>query len=421
MRLEVLVNAAESGATVHLLCRLIADAVPAAARPPVNLALVIDRSSSMRGPRLAQAVHAATRVVDRLDPRDRLTVIAFDGAARLVFGPDPVDAGARDRLVRSLAALETGVGTNLAAAIKMGADKLRAGFVRGGSARLILLTDGQPSVGLTDPARLADLVAAETRGGITVTTMGVGDGFEDALLANLAERGRGGFYYLAGAADIPAAFGVELAGLFALAATDVELKLVPDQQVTAVDLLHRLPCHPTADGLVVEIGDVAAGAPRQVLFRLSRDPASAGRHLATLRLSHRGPDGRAGDDGAAIVGVELPRLPLGPEAAEVTIERLRLTVACAVDLAWARRASGDRDHAVSELAAVKQQVIAAREQLGTAGPALDQLLDDVAAAENAVARSAAERESIRRRLRERSQITLLGQSHLARLPPGDDS
>lgn len=421
MRLEVLTDAAESGTTVHVLCRLSADAAPTAARPPINLALVIDRSSSMRGPRLAQAVRAANEVVDRLDQRDRLTVIVFDGTARLVFGPDPVAPGARDRLVRSLASLDTGVGTNLAAAIKMGGDKLRSGFVRGGPARLILLTDGQPSVGVTDPERLAELVAAEARGGITVTTMGVGDGFEDALLADLAERGRGGFYYLAGAADIPAAFGCELTGLFALAATEVALKLVPDEQVTSVDLLHRLPCQPTSDGLVVEIGDVAAGAPRQVLFRLTRDPSAPGRHLATLRLTHRGPDGKPGDSGAAIVGVDLPRLPLGPEAADVAIERLRLAVACAVDLAWARRASGDRDHALSELAQVKQQVNAAREQLGAAGPALDQLLVDLAAAENAVVRSAAERESIRRRMRERSQITLLGHSHLARLPLDDES
>ncbi len=309
LRLDVLAEVSDGGATVHLLARLTAEAEPSAERPPVNLALVIDRSSSMRGPRFAQAVRAATQVVDRLDARDRLTILAFDGSVRVVFGPERVTPEAAATLARALAELETGVGTNLAGAIKAGAERIRAGYVRGGLSRLVLLTDGQPSVGITDGEKLCSLVEAEWHTGVTVTAMGIGESFEDELLAEMARRGRGGFHYLATPADIPAAFGRELAGLFAIAATQAELKLVPHEHVTAVDLLHRLPSRPVDDGLVVEVGEVAAGAPRLVLFRVARDPDSESRHLITARLTYRTADGRPGD--GSIIGIELPRMPAG--------------------------------------------------------------------------------------------------------------
>lgn len=418
LRLEVLAEVSDGGATVHLLARLTAEAEPSAERPPVNLALVIDRSSSMRGPRFAQAIRAATQVVDRLDARDRLTILAFDGSVRVVFGPERVTPEAAAGLARSLGELETGVGTNLAGAIKAGAERIRAGYVRGGLSRLVLLTDGQPSVGITDSEKLCSLVEAEWQTGVTVTAMGIGESFEDELLAEMARRGRGGFHYLATPADIPAAFGRELAGLFAIAATQAELKLVPHEHVTALDLLHRLPSRAVDDGLVVEVGEVAAGAPRQVLFRVARDPDSESRHLVTARLTYRTADGRPGD--GSIMGIELPRLPLAEAAHEVMLERFRLSVATAVDQAWARRAAGDRDRALAGLREVEARILTARTQAVIPFPDLEPLLADLTSAAEAVQRSAAEREKIRRRLRERSQVTLLGHSTLARLPPVRD-
>jgi Ca-activated chloride channel family protein len=418
LRLEVLAEVTDEGATVHLLARLMADTEAAQQRPPVNLALVIDRSSSMRGPRFAQAVRAASQVIDRLEARDRLTILAFDGTVSAVFGPERVTPAAARALHQSLGQLETGVGTNLGAAIKAGAERIRAGYVRSGLSRLVLLTDGQPSVGITDPERLCSLVEAEWESGVTVTAMGIGESFEDELLAEMARRGRGGFHYLATPADIPAAFGRELAGLFAIAATGAELKLVPHEHVTAIDLLHRLPARPVEDGLVVEVGEVAAGAPRHVLFRLARDRAAGSRHLVTARLTYSMPDGRAGD--AAILGVELPRMPLEPTAHVVTVERFRLAVATAVDQAWARRAAGDRERALAGLRDVEARLHGARTGGTMPAAEVDGMLADVAAAADAVQRSAAEREKIRRRLRERSQVTLLGHSTVARLPPSRD-
>jgi Ca-activated chloride channel family protein len=422
MRVELLTDVSEDGSVVYLLVRIEARAPGSAQRMPVNLALVLDRSSSMRGPRIAHAIAAVRQVVQQLDVRDRLSVIAFDASARSLFGPANLTPETRRQLDEALAGLRTGVGTNLAAGIKKGAEAVRSGFVRGAISRMVLLTDGQPSLGITDSGRLCALAEKEALGGVSLTTMGLGEGFDDELLAELARSGRGGFHYLASAADIPGAFGRELAGVFAIAATQTEIGLRPAEHVTTAELLHRLPSRPRDDGLVVEMGELAAATPRQVLFQLTRAPEVPGKTIearcGTLTVTYRLPDGSAGD--AHLLPIEAPARPVPEHRRIITLERTRLAVASAVDTAWARRASGDSMRALAALGEIKAEVLRIRGEDQADPRALDQLVQDIAEAEAAVVKSSAERERARRSMRERSHITLLGQSTVRRLPPGEE-
>lgn len=418
MRVELLTEVADSGETVYVMARLIADVIASEGRSPVNLALVIDRSSSMRGPRIAQAIEAAQQVVDKLDHRDRLSIVVFDAAARTVFGPAAVTDTARPKLLEAIASIATGVGTNLAAGMKKGAEAIRSGFVRGATSRLVLLTDGQSSVGITNPDRLGMIAEKEAGRGVTITAMGLGQGFDDELLAEIARRGRGGFYYLQSGADIAAAFGRELAGVFAIAAADTEVKLLPTEDVLAADVMHRLSSRALADGLLVEVGEIAANAPRHILFRLTRAPGADAPHCGTLMVTFRDHAGATGD--GHIVGLELPARPVEAHAKEITTERLRLAVATAVDVAWARRASGDSANAVATLNEVRSVVAEARENHRADDSALAALLANIDEAQDAVAMSSVERDRVRRSMRERSHITLMGQSTMRRLPEDDD-
>jgi Ca-activated chloride channel family protein len=391
-------------------------------RRPVNMVLVIDRSSSMRGPRLAQAVLAVRRVVERLDERDRLGVVTFDGGVRVLLAPGPVNDDARRRLQLELERLDTGAGTNLAAGWRKGCELAAAGFVREAIARVILLTDGLPSVGIRAVDKLAAIAEIEAARGVSTTTMGIGEAFDDDLLGEIARRGKGGFYYLANAEAIPAAFGRELEGVFAIAGTHVELKVVLEEQVGSCEVLHRLTTRHSADGLIVEVGEIAHGAPRQVLVKLQRaavgetprNPGETGRLLAKLVVTYKDALGR---DGAHLVRVESPVQGAGrPEVAEVALEKLRLASAVAVDEAWARRASGHRDQAIAALADVRSAVSGAR-HLGLAPRSLlDEISEEIVHAEEAIAGAAREAERYRRAARERSHVTLLGQSAVRQLP-----
>jgi len=385
-----------------------------ALRRPVNLALVIDRSSSMRGPRLAQAVLAVRRVVDRLDERDRLAVVAFDAAVRVLLPPGPVTAEARRRLAAELDRLETGAGTNLAAGWKKGAELVSAAFVREAVARVILLTDGLPSVGIRDAEKLATIAEAEAARGVSTTTMGIGEAFDDELLGEMARRGHGGFYFLATPEAIPAAFGRELGGVFSIAATAVELKIVLEDSVSSCEVLHRLTTRSAPDGLIVEMGEVAQGAPRQVLLRMRRQVPDSGRLLAKVALTYRDAHGR---ESAHLARMDVPPPVAGreptqrekEELAEVALERLRLASAVAVDEAWARRASGHREQAIAALADVRSAIAGARDRGLAPRPLLDEISAEILQAEEALAGAAREAERYRRAARERSHVTLLGQ------------
>jgi Ca-activated chloride channel homolog len=424
MRLDVFTASLEDPRVVYALVRLTAEAEGAesTARRPVNLALVIDRSSSMRGPRINQAVLAVRKLVDRLDARDRLAVVTFDAAVRTLLPPGPVTQQARDRLAAELSRLETGAGTNLAAGWKKGCELVASGYVREAAARVILLTDGLPSVGIRDAEKLAAIADHEAARGVTTTAMGVGEGFDDELLAELARRGKGGFYYLANPEAIPAAFGRELAGVFAIAATHVELKIVPEVEIASCEVLHRLVTRASTEGLTVEMGEIAHGAPRQVLLRMTRSVLDSGKLLAKLAVTYRGsgPKGAESSAGSHLDRVIAPSTPTAQEMAEVALERLRLAAAVAVDEAWARRASGHREEAIAGLAEVRSAIAGARDRGLAPAALLDHLAAEIAGAEAALAGAAREAERFRRAARERSHVTLLGHSVVRPLLPDDD-
>lgn len=418
MKIEVLRELGDCPRTLHLLTRLWAESSPREPRSPVNLALAIDRSSSMRGPRMAQALLAARELLSRLGPKDRLSIVTFDAAPQILCPPTPVTDENRSELGARLDDLDTGVGTNLAAGIRAGADLIRSSFVRGAIPRLVLLTDGQPSVGITDASKLWTLAEIECERGVSITAMGLGEGFDDELMAEIAKRGGGAYYYLAAAADIPAAFGRELDGVFAIAARKTQLKLLPHDDFESVELLHRLPCRSLDDGILVDVGDVAADAPRQLLFKLTRCPDATGKHAATITTTHRTPSGEAGDP--HIVGVDLPSAEATRERNAVVDERLRLRVASAVDAAWARRSSGRSGTALLTLREVRAEVAGEQSRRDQDSPFLSELLEDLEAAEHAIANSAAERERVRRTLREKSQVSMLGRPVFQSLSRDDD-
>jgi len=206
--------------------------------------------------------------------------------------------------------------------------------------------------------------------------------------------------------------------VFAIAATSTEIKLRPAGETAAVEVLHRLPSRPLDDGLAIELGELAVGTPRQVLFKLIRVPDATDRKCGTLTVTFQNADGTAGD--GHLLGIELPETVDLEHRKIITLERTRLQVASAVDTAWARRASGDSVHALATLSDMKAEVVSLRESRAADDIALSALLQDIAEAENAVVKSSAERERARRSMRERSHITLLGHSTIGRVPPRED-
>lgn len=165
-------------------------------RAPLCLALAIDASSSMRGPRFALALQATRNVLSSLGPADRLAVITFDRSARVVFGPTALDDDGKTHARQCLDRLATGVGTNLGMGWREASEAVLRVMVPNVLRRVLVLTDGYPSRGESRADVLRARVAEGYAKGVETSVVGIGDGIDEALCSSLAAAGDGRFHYV---------------------------------------------------------------------------------------------------------------------------------------------------------------------------------------------------------------------------------
>jgi Ca-activated chloride channel family protein len=185
----------EGNSVRHLVADLAATGAPAARAeaPPLNLALAIDMSGSMANGKLEAARDTALAVAAALTPRDRLTLVAFDNRAELLLDARTMDAGGRRAAEAALRPLAPRGGTNLWEGWLTAAERIATAMATDARAshRLLLLSDGQANDGITERAELARHAAEMLARGIVTSAVGLGDGYDEALLGAMAEAGGG--------------------------------------------------------------------------------------------------------------------------------------------------------------------------------------------------------------------------------------
>lgn len=236
------------------------------ARKPYHLALVIDRSGSMSGPPLTEAVRCAKHITDQLAPTDTASLVVFDDRVQTLVPARPV--GDRKVLHLALSRVHSGGSTNLHGGWQAGADGLSPGVSEASLARVILLSDGNANVGdITDTAGIASLCAQAAERGVTTSTYGLGRDFNEELMVDMAKRGSGNHYYGDTAADLFEPFAEEFDFISALCARHVRLSLVGAPGVT-VRLLNDYPVDGDAGIPVIRLPDIAFGAEAWALVEL---------------------------------------------------------------------------------------------------------------------------------------------------------
>jgi Ca-activated chloride channel family protein len=228
-------------------------------RPPINVALVLDRSGSMSGEPLAAAKDAALRFTRFLSPADRLSIVAFDTGVLTVYGPR---AGGDPAVEAAILPIGPGGSTNLSGGWLKGRSLVESGLVTGTN-RVILLTDGQANHGITDAKELAALAGGAREKGVSTTTIGFGAGFNEDLLKAMSDAGRGNAWYVERADQMTGIFDEEIEGLVTLAAQNVEVEVrLSHPQVQGVTMLQNYPTQRDPDGAWhVVMGDLLATAP----------------------------------------------------------------------------------------------------------------------------------------------------------------
>jgi len=263
-----------------------------AARPPVNLAFVLDRSGSMSGAKLSVAARAVEEGIGRLQPTDRFSIVWFDDEVSLLVPTTLATGDACRAAVERLRQVRAGGSTNLSGGWLAGCEQVASASLEAGVNRVLLLTDGQANRGITDPAELAHHAEQLRLRGVSTTTFGVGDDFQEALLQGMAQAGGGHFRDIADAAAIADHVSSEIGESLEVAARDVELRLtLPDG--VRVESLGAFPATKVAGGTVVALGDLVSGQSVEVPLRLSFPVGKPGEsHAAVVAVADR--DGALG-------------------------------------------------------------------------------------------------------------------------------
>ncbi|HVL63553.1 MAG TPA: VWA domain-containing protein [Actinomycetota bacterium] len=265
LRLDHELLAVEGEHTVHAMLELVAPAVEKdAERPPLRLALVIDRSASMSGPKLEHTKAAAAQLIQRLAPRDEVALVAYDDEVRLLAPMAPVD---RDLLQREIAAITPGGSTNLSGGWLKGAEEV-ARSAGDGPRKVLLLTDGQANQGVIDVPSLVEIAGNLRRAGVGTTTIGYGADFNENLLTQMAEAGGGNAHFAASPEDAPGIFAREFTDLARVVAQNLSVEIRPTEDVKLVGVLNEYPSTAVVGGVQLTLGDVYSEENRRVVFEL---------------------------------------------------------------------------------------------------------------------------------------------------------
>ena len=194
-------------------------------RPPSNLVFLIDVSGSMQPPnKLPLIKRGLPLLVEKLTENDRVSVVVYAGASGLVLPSTTCDHKAK--ILAALENLEAGGSTNGGSGIQLAYHTAIANFIKGGTNRVILATDGDFNVGVTNQGELTRLIEEKAKSGVFLSVLGFGMGnYKDSTLEKLADKGNGNYAYVDSLQEARKVLVEEMGGTLITIAKDVKIQV----------------------------------------------------------------------------------------------------------------------------------------------------------------------------------------------------
>jgi Ca-activated chloride channel family protein len=258
-------------------------------RPRLNLALVLDRSGSMADARKLDFVKtAAHHLVDRMGPDDRLSIVTYSQRVEVPWPSRPVGRD-REEIHRIISGLYPGGSTFLSGGLEEGFRQAKIGKRGGTLNRVLLLSDGLANAGVTDRGALRERAGDMAEHGISVSTFGVGNDFDEELMMRIAAGGGGNYRYLGDPERIVAALESEFHTASRTAASEVEIIIRLKSDCRFGSVLGR-DWRRDGDAYVVRLGDLSAGERRTVFAKVNVAGDRTGlREVGDVALRYRDP------------------------------------------------------------------------------------------------------------------------------------
>lgn len=255
-------------------------------RLPLNLAVVLDRSGSMSGAKIEQARQAAMLLVDQLEAKDVFSLIVYSNEAQVLIPAQPVKDKAQLR--RRIQSITSGGSTALYAGVEAGAGQLDEYLDRKRINRVILLSDGLANIGPKTPTEMSRLGSRLEQRGIHVTTVGLGDNYNEDVMVSLAESSAANYYYVQDTETLPDIFAEELGYLQSVVARNIKIIIQLPDGVEPVEIIGYPAVKFSQNKAELTLSEYYASQERNFLVRC-RVPESDQKkmELARVQLTYR--------------------------------------------------------------------------------------------------------------------------------------
>jgi Ca-activated chloride channel homolog len=311
-----------------------------AARNPVDMAVILDRSGSMSGSKVEYAKTALRQLIMRLDEGDRLGIVVYDTTGQVLVPMQVATGRAKRAWLAMVDAIDVRGNTNMSQGLDLAQDMLEAARLPNRNARVLLLSDGLANTGDSSLTGLTRRARRAISGEYALSTIGIGSDFDERLMTQLATAGDGAFYYLAKLDALARFFEAEFATAATTVATRGRLQLRLPPGARLLDAM-GLPFESRGNQAEIALGSLYVNHERSVWLTLQL-PTS---QVATTPLGHVILDYRRSDGTSEATAVELPK------------------VACVDD--WAVYRNGV-NKAIWERAVVEEELARSEERLGDA-------------------------------------------------------
>lgn len=298
----------------------------AASSRPSNLVFLVDVSGSMQDKDKLPLVKSSLKLLAReLTARDRISLVVYAGRTEVVLEPTPGDQTAT--IVAALDRLEAGGSTNGAGGIQLAYQLARKAWLPNGNNRVLLATDGDFNVGISDVRQLKQMVEEQRKSGVALSTLGFGTGnYNDQLMEQIADVGNGHYQYIDSLTEARRVFVDERASALETIAKDVKIQIEFNPAVVAeyrlIGYENRLLKREDFNNDAIDAGDIGAGHRITALYEIAR-VGSGGERIDDLRYGRQAARPAAGKaEELAFLRLRYKHPDDGQQAASRLVERV---------------------------------------------------------------------------------------------------